>query len=77
MSTIRRFRSIAISAFFGLVALGAVAAYALPNYEVTTTYFSNPSRTIEVGSRILHCDGSVSTEGRTSSYYTRTQERCY
>jgi hypothetical protein len=55
----------------------APSAESLPSQEVTTTYYSNSSKTEVVGFKILTCFGGTLTSGSTSAYYTREQEPCF
>lgn len=45
-------------------------------YIIETFYYSNSSRTEEIGYSIRRCDGSYSLFGQTSSYYTTAREPC-
>jgi hypothetical protein len=50
----------------------AAGAQALPSNEVETAYYSDASRTDEVGGFIRGCDGSLSAWGKQTRYATRT-----
>jgi hypothetical protein len=54
----------------------AAAASARPANEVTTEYFSDSSRTVLVGERILSCGGGVRKWGKTTSFSKQTQDSC-
>jgi hypothetical protein len=54
----------------------AAAAHAAPVNEVTTEYYSDSSKTVLVGERILSCGGGVRKWGRTTGFSTKFQDSC-
>ncbi|NJK40421.1 MAG: hypothetical protein HC934_01910 [Acaryochloridaceae cyanobacterium SU_2_1] len=60
----------------GLYLGTATIVKALPAQEVTTTYFSDSSKTEAVGERILLCNGQRATWGRVTRYAVRSSEPC-
>jgi Family of unknown function (DUF6289) len=75
MSSIRKLTLVGILAGIGF--LGAIAAYALPSHETETYYYSDPARTIEVGWRILLCNGNTGSYGTITRYTIKTSHPCY
>ncbi len=62
---------------YSAILLGlATAAQALPTNEVETTYYSDATRTDEVGGLFRGCDGSLSAWGKRTRYATRTSTPC-
>jgi hypothetical protein len=51
-------------------------AIALPANEVTTTYYSDASKTDEVGEMTLLCSGQRIIEGRRTAYASRSSSPC-
>lgn len=64
-----------LAAIVGL-ALSARGASALPSNEVITTYYSDASRTTEVGERHLFCTGQTVRWGTTTKYATQVSFPC-
>lgn len=56
------------------VAVGV--AFALPAYSVETSYFSDATKTEEVGSSILTCNGNYTLSGQETTYTTVQMEYC-
>jgi hypothetical protein len=50
---------------------------ARPANEVETYYFSDASKTVEVGYRWLDCYGHIYKWGTTSRFFDRFQYPCY
>jgi Family of unknown function (DUF6289) len=73
---------IAATALFSATALPLLAistsqnAVALPANEVTTTYYSNVSKTNEVGELTLFCNGQRAMQGRKTAYASRSSSPC-
>jgi Family of unknown function (DUF6289) len=73
---------IAATALLATTALSLLAiatsqnAVALPANEVTTTYYSNASKTEEVGELTLFCNGQRSIQGRKTAYASRSSSPC-
>jgi hypothetical protein len=62
---------------FSVAALGiSITANALPANEVTTTYYSDRSKTVAVGEVILYCTGQRSQWGRRTPYGSQTSDPC-
>jgi Family of unknown function (DUF6289) len=51
-------------------------AIALPAIEVTTTYYSDSSKTNEVGEMTLLCSGQRTLEGRRTAYSSQSSSPC-
>jgi hypothetical protein len=54
----------------------AITVKALPANEVEKTYYSDATRTEDVGGYFLACDGSHSAWGRTSRYSRTLSTPC-
>lgn len=54
----------------------AVTVMALPANEVETVYYSDATRTEDVGAYLLGCDGSHSAWGSVSQYSTTSRTPC-
>jgi hypothetical protein len=50
--------------------------HALPSQEVTTIYYSDQSKTEEVGELTLLCDGQRVQSGQRTRYATRSSSPC-
>jgi len=61
---------------FALVAGAFTIAEALPSNEVTTIYYSDASKTDEVGERTLLCSGGWIKWGTTSAYANKYSVPC-
>lgn len=61
----------------GMATLGIPATvHALPSQEVTTTYYSDESKTEEVGEFTLFCNGQRVQSGQRSRYATQSSSPC-
>ena len=58
------------------LAIASQNAIALPANEVTTTYYSDASKTNEVGEMTLLCSGQRIIEGRRTAYASRSSSPC-
>ena len=54
------------------------STYACPSQEIEITYYTDASKTVECGGRIIPCNcGSTYTWGRVTSYRTTSWEPCH
>lgn len=68
---------LALALLAGAFTLGVPeTAQALPSNEVTTTYYSDASKTDVVGERILLCSGGWISWGIKTSYATQYSVSC-
>jgi hypothetical protein len=69
--------NISLSAAIAVATLGFTATvHALPSQEVTTTYYSDESKTEEVGELTLLCSGQRLQSGKRTRYATRSSSPC-
>jgi len=78
----RLYRKIALVSMMLATVVGFVCglskgAEALPAQEVETTYFSDATFSVEVGSSFLGCNGSHARSGRTTRYMVKTSTPCH
>lgn len=61
----------------GIATSGLTATvHALPSQEVTTTYYSDASKTTEVGEFMLLCNGQRMQWGKRTRYGSRSSSPC-
>ena len=54
------------------------SSYACPSQEIEITYFTDASKTVECGLRIIPCNcGSPYVWGRATAYRTTSYEPCH
>jgi hypothetical protein len=60
-----------------LTVMLASPAHACPPNEVETTYYTDASKTVECGYRIISCNCHVYSEGCHTAYFTTDSYPCF
>ncbi len=72
-----RFFAVALAlALTGLALAVPSTTNACPPHEIETTYYTDASKTVECGWKIITCGCGVYQEGCVTSYYTRFTSAC-
>lgn len=55
---------------FALLMLAATSMMAAPDHDIEYTYYTDATKTVECGYRILFCGGGTWSSGCRTSWYT-------